>query len=158
MVAITDERISDLLLLNKQVTNRNARNVEEGKHWKRDYQVVSVDTDDDFAIFVRQHREMVDNFSVGLIWHSKTGESVTLLRCNGASHPHTNHIEGTKFGIGNYHVHMATERYLEIGKNSEHYAEVTAVYNTVNGALHHLCRECRIDGLDTKPDELDLFR
>ena len=40
-----------------------------------------------------------------------------LRRYNGKSHEHTNHIEGDTFY--DYHIHMATERYQEIGTRKD---------------------------------------
>jgi len=139
-VMLTDERIYELLKEPKWVKNPKAREVPDAKHLRRDYKVSS-ETGEEFTVFTRQHQEMLDDFSAGLIWHPTTGDSVILMRCNGSSHRHTNHLEGSEFAAGNCHVHMATER-----------------YSTLEGALHHLCKEGNIDGLDTSPELPDMFR
>jgi hypothetical protein len=156
-ISLSDERIAELVAMPKRVTNPKARQVPDAKHLKCDYKVVSVSGDDEFTIFIRQHSEMLDDFTAGLKWHSTTGEAVILMRCNGASHPHKNHVEGTRFSPGNYHIHKATERYIEKGYEPEHFAEVTNGYTTVEGALHRLCVECNISGIDTTPESLSLF-
>jgi hypothetical protein len=157
-ISLSDARIAELLAMPKRIKNRNAREVADAKHWRRDYNAVGTTVDEEFTVFTRQHREMLEDFSAGLIWHPKAGEAVILMRCNGASHRHTNHIEGSAFGAGNYHVHVATERYINSGKNPEHYAEITNGYATIEGALHHLCMECNIEGIETTPESLDMFR
>jgi hypothetical protein len=154
---LTDKRIADLLAMPKAVVNKGARETKDGPIFRTDYQVVAQIHDEAFVVFVRRHPEMADNFTAGLRWLPKSAESVILMRCNGSSHPHTNQIEQTKFEIGHCHVHVATERYITAGRHAEHYAETTADYSTVAGALHELCKRCNISGIDTTPDELDLF-
>lgn len=156
-ISLSDERIAELIAMPKRVVNPKARQVSDAKHLKCDYKVVSVPGDEEFTVFVRQHSEMLDDFTAGLKWHAATGEAVILMRCNGASHPHKNHIEGTRFSLGHYHVHKATERYIEKGYESEHFAEITNEYTSVEGALHRLCAECNISGLDTTPESFSLF-
>lgn len=156
-ISLTDEQIARLIAMPKRVTNPKARQVPDAKHFKCDYKVLGESGDDEFTIFVRQHAEMLDDFTAGLKWHAMAGDVVILMRCNGSSHPHKNHIEGTRFSPGNYHIHKATERYIEGGYDSEHFAEVTNGYTTVEGALHHLCIECNVSGLDTSPESLSLF-
>lgn len=72
-----------------------------------------------------------------------------LMRCNGSSHEHGNQLEGNKISFG-CHVHIATERYLSIGKRDEGFAEAVAGYNNVIGALRHLVGLCNIEGLDPR--------
>jgi hypothetical protein len=154
---LTDERIQALLAMPKSVTNKGAREIREGKAFRLEYSAVAREADEQFAVFVRRHVEMEDNFTAGLRWHPKSGEPVILMRCNGSSHPHRNQIENTGFSLGYCHIHVATERYVNAGMNAEHFAEITAEYRTAKGALHTLCKLCNIYGLETGPDEPDLF-
>ncbi len=154
---LTEERIQELLLMPKAVVNKGAREVKEGKAYRVEYRAVARGADEEFVVFVRRHVEMEDNFTAGIRWTPKSGEPVILMRCNGGSHPHSNQLEKTKFPVGHCHVHVATERYLAAGKSAEHFAEITTDYRTHKGALHTLCQLCNIFGLDTGPDELDLF-
>jgi 7-keto-8-aminopelargonate synthetase-like enzyme len=156
-VMLTDKRITELLAMPKAVVNKGARETKDGPVFRIDYQVVARVDDEEFSVFVRRHTVMIDNFTAGLRWLPKSAEPVILMRCNGSSHRHSNQIEGTRFEVGHCHVHVATERYITAGKNAEHYAETTSTYSTAQGALHELCRRCNISGLDTTPDELDLF-
>ena len=79
------------------------------------------------------------------------------MRCNGSNHRHSNHIEGTGFGVGSFHVHVATERYIASGRSAEHFAEVTRDFRTLAGALAVLTQRCAIAGISTEPDIPDLF-
>ncbi|WPQ37779.1 DUF6978 family protein [Achromobacter xylosoxidans] len=162
---LSDEEIDQLLSMPKVVTNPRARmkTLERQEQW--DYNVESTTTEDKFALFVRQSTRLSASFSVGLR-HLKGEDSVTLMRCNGPSHPHRNHLEDERFGP-HCHVHMATSRYLSVGKKDEGYAYITDAYTDVKGALGHLLSTCNVAGLTvaketgTPPissNQLDFFR
>jgi hypothetical protein len=156
LVTLTDAQIAELLSCPKRVENPAARQKAEGKHLRRDFRVVSDDGRHDFILFTRQSTVISDNFSAGLRWKSKTGEEVILARCNGSDHPHGNSIEREGFGAQT-HVHRATERYILAGKKAESFAQPTTAYRTLAGALHELTRLANVRGLETEPDEADLF-
>lgn len=153
---LTDEQIALLVAMPKRVDNPSARARSEGKHSRRDFRVMSADGSHEFALFTRQSLLLPQGFSAGLLWLAKSGESVMLMRCNGSDHPHTNSIERVSLEPV-CHIHQATERYLAAGKKSEGYAQPTGEYRTLDGALHHIVRQCSITGLKTEPDEPDLF-
>ena len=76
-----------------------------------------------------------------------------MRRHNGKSHEHTNQIEANTFY--DFHIHMATERYQELGMREDAYAEATDRFGDFDGALR-----CLVDdgGFDTLPDpNLRLF-
>lgn len=154
---LTEEQIALIVAMPKRVENPNTKTRIEGKHSRRDFRVFSTDGSHEFALFTRQSLLLTDGFSAGLRWLAKSGESVILMRCNGSDHPHTNSIERDKFESV-YHIHLATERYLAVGKKSEGYAQPTREYRTLDGALHHVVRLCNITGLKTGQDEQDLFK
>lgn len=66
-----------------------------------------------------------------------------LRRYNGKSHEHTNHIEGQSFY--DFHIHLATERYQEIGAREDTYAEPTDRYETFQDALRCLLADASFD-------------
>jgi hypothetical protein len=154
--ALSQAEIDELIACQKRVINPSSRPKTEGKHIRRDYQVASLDGRYEFVLFTRQSTMIAESFSAGLRWRSKTGEEVILMRCNGPDHTHGNAIERTRFELRR-HVHRATERYLAAGRKAESFAEVTDAYRTLDGALHHLLQLTSISGLNTKPDETDLF-
>lgn len=154
--ALNQAEIDALIACPKRVTNPSSRPKTEGKHIRHDYQVASLDGRHEFVLFTRQSTMIVESFSAGLRWRSKTGEEVILMRCNGADHSHRNSIERNRFELRR-HVHRATERYLAAGRKVESFAEVTDDYQTLDGALHHLLKLTSISGLNTAPDEGDLF-
>lgn len=162
---LSDEQIEQLLRMPKVVTNPRARmkTLERQEQW--DYNVESTTTDDKFAVFVRQSTRLSDSFSVGLR-HLKGEESLTLMRCNGPSHPHRNHLENERFEP-QCHVHVATSRYLAVGKKDEGYAYATDAYTNVKGALGHLLTTCNVAGIliakevdipQVHTDQLDFFK
>ena len=149
---LTDAMIIDLLSCAKRVENPKAKERIEGKHTRRDFNVVSVDEKHRFSVFTRQSSTIPDAYSAGLLWHSKTGEDVTLLRCNGSNHDHPNPLERTRIDH-RCHVHKATERYISVGKKPETFATETTEYNSLAGALHKLARLANIQGLGASPHD-----
>jgi len=156
LVTLTDVQIQDFVSCRKRVENPGSKARTEGKHVRRDFRLVSEDGRHDFVLFTRQSTVISDSFSAGLRWKSKTGEEVILMRCNGSDHPHGNAIERQEFAAQT-HIHRATERYIVAGKKVESFAQPTETYTTLSGALHELARLANIVGLETKPDEPDLF-
>ena len=65
-------------------------------------------------------------------WPFQTSRGVQC-RNNGRSHEHTNHIEGGPFC--DFHIHLATERYQEIGAREDAYAEPTDRHGTFHDAF-----------------------
>lgn len=155
-VNLTDQQIQNLIVVPKMVTNTRARERINGKVITRDYELTA-HGGLSFSVFIRSMPEMADNFSTGLVWHPPGGGHVILMRCNGPSHPHKNHLEGDGFA-NSCHVHIATQRYIAAGRDKQSYAQMTDAYWTVDGALHELVTRCSISGLETRPDEDDLFR
>ena len=127
--------------------NPNAREKIEGRHVRIDYRAVSTDGRHEFAIFTRQSTRLSTSYSAGIRWLPAGSESVTLVRCNGSSHEHTNSIEGDKISYV-CHVHVAMERYLSVNKRDEGFAEHTAAYADLSGAFLHLLELCNISGFD----------
>jgi hypothetical protein len=153
---LTDASIDALLRMPKRVENPGARAHTVGKHIRKDYRVVGEGGKQVFALFTRQSIMVSDNFSAGLRWLPKSGESVMLIRCNGPSHPHLNAIEGEKIQFI-CHVHKATERYITAGKKEESFAFTTDSFSTLAGAMDYLVKRCNIYGLVTEPDQPTLF-
>jgi hypothetical protein len=156
LVTLTDAEIEELLACPKRVENPGSRKRTEGKHIRKDFRVISEDQRHEFVLFTRQSTVISDSFSAGLRWRSKTGEEVILLRYNGSDHPHGNVIEREEFDA-QPHVHRATERYILANKKAESFAQPTGTYTTLAGALHELVRATNVKGIETKPDEGDLF-
>ncbi len=113
---LTDVRIDELIRMEKKVTNPHARQKTVGRHLRTDYRVVSRDHRHEFSLYTRQSTRLRTSYSADLRWLPGDSEGVTLMRCNGSSHEHTNAFEGDKISF-KCHVHVATERYLCANKH-----------------------------------------
>ena len=76
-----------------------------------------------------------------------------LRRYNGKSHQHTNQIEGESFY--DFHIHMATQRYQDIGEREDTYAETTNRYGNLKEAIG--CMQQDVSLIIPKNDQLDLI-
>lgn len=102
----------------------------------------------------RQNSSNPPDFSIILaVRPPRSNQFFRLRRYNGKSHEHTNHIEGESFY--DFHVHLATERYQDLGTREDAYAEPTERYSDFRGAV-----QCLIDdvNLEISPEtQSDLF-
>lgn len=158
--SITDELISELITCPKRVLNANARSKQKDGHEQYNFNAIAIDgTDREFLIYKRQNLRsgVEDDFSCGFAWIASNGELLTLKRYNGSSHAHSNIIEKEKLGYV-CHVHIATERYIKANRKPEGFAVVTNSYNSVNGAMHCLVKDCNITGITTYSDNISQIR
>ncbi len=87
-----------------------------------------------FRLILRQSRINGLDFSVILaVLVPQSTQVFRLRRYNGRSHEHTNQIEHETFY--DFHIHLATERYQELGTREDAYARPTDRYGTFRGAL-----------------------
>ena len=101
------------------------------------------DAGSEFRLILRQNQINLLNFSVILaVRVPQSNQIFRLRRYNGKSHEHTNHIEGMKFY--DFHIHVATERYQEIGTREDAYAEPTDRYGDFQGALRCLIADANL--------------
>jgi hypothetical protein len=142
VMSLTDGQINDLLKerkpLPKDFRNRlSAKPKSSRKHIEAELTVRGVD-DHKFILSIRRNTENITGFSVILQYvEERTNKHYLLIRCNGR-HEHTNQIENEK--INGFHIHMATERYLDLGNNNPGYAVLTDEYTSYSGALDTMIR------------------
>jgi hypothetical protein len=147
--AITDIDIAELIKLEKKVKNPGSRWSESRGNKQRNYNVSGGDFL--FSLYLRQNTYDEQHFSCGLSVIKPDGQKLTLLRYNGANHPHGD----IKYAC---HIHRASERAIRERKKPEWYADETNLYHTLEGALFQLCKDANISGLaNLKADEPDLF-
>jgi hypothetical protein len=154
--SLTDDKIMDLLNCPKRLINPQARIKKIDGSEQVNYKIEAQDKSGHmFEVYKRQNtREGMENdFSCGISWVSPNGETITLKRYNGSSHRHPNHLEGTKLEF-EPHIHFATEKYIQANRKPEGFAQATKRYETLEGAFHCLITDCKISGIETKPDEL----
>lgn len=103
-----------------------------------------------FVVKVRRSIEDPGSFSIILCWKQPgTTRLFRLMRCNGDNHRHKNKIEGSVFKNA-FHVHIATQRYQELGAREEEFAEL-AEYSDFTGAVETFKRLANIISDDPAP-------
>ena len=109
-------------------------------HREQELDVVGAGSNE-FQVILRQSLFNPLDFSV-ILAHKipRSNEKFRLRRYNGRSHEHTNKIEGQKFF--DFHIHMATERYQDIGAREDTYAEPTDRYSNILEAIDCLIADC----------------
>ena len=148
MTLLSDALISELLTMDKVVKNPGAKATLFKKSLRRNYTVQSSDGTHSFELYTRQNPIDPDAFSCGLTFYPRPGDKgITLTRYNGGYHVHRNPLEGDEEIRNLCHIHLATERYMELGKVDK-YAETTNRYTNLNGALTCLLADCNITGLE----------
>jgi hypothetical protein len=97
-----------------------------------------------YLLILRLSQISVFDFSVILAYQvPKTNVLFRLRRYNGKSHEHTNKLEGQTFY--DYHIHMATERYQQLGLREDSYVEPTNRYSDLDGAIQCVLADCNFD-------------
>ena len=114
---LTDEEIHSLLAMPKRIEGRDpARGFREEAFQRRcNFDLRATDSGGErFEVFVRQNTTFIENFSVGLRYH--TGDpllgTVTLARYNG---PHGEYSRGQEGHFARPHIHRVTENELKRG-------------------------------------------
>lgn len=112
-------------------------------HSESDLEVTG-DAGNTFRLILRQNKVNALDFSVIVaVRVPNTSRLFRLRRYNGKSHEHTNHIEGNTFYA--FHIHMATERYQELGTREDAYAESTDRYGDYHEALRCMLNDMNFD-------------
>ena len=116
-IIYTDSEIAELLLEGKHLpANWRTRllHLNRKRGHAEGHLEFNGDSGSEFKLIVR--RSSINYLDFPVILAVRVPQSNLLFRlrrCNGFSHPHTNHIEGNRFYT--YHIHMATERYQNSG-------------------------------------------
>ena len=151
METYSDQKIKELVEERKPLPeNWRKQFVMKPKHGHKDHHLdLTGDSGNKFSIIIRRSNENPSDFSVVLaVQDPQSGKKFKLLRYNGKTHEHTNPIEKVKFY--HFHIHFATERYQDIGKPEEFYAEPTNRYRDANSALQCLITDANFE----EPPEL----
>ena len=108
----------------------------------------------EFRIILRQSNVNQLDFSAILVVRIPGSNRLfRLRRYNGKSHQHTNQIEGNSFY--DFHIHMATQRYQDIGEREDTYAATTNRYGNLTEALG--CMQQDVSLIIPENDQLDLI-
>lgn len=149
-VAIYSQKeINDLIVCPKMISEPPKREMKLiGADWRNDMKLIASDgTLGEFSVFMRKSEDFPENFSIGLIYHSKDerGE-IGLIRCNG---PHGDY-NGGKSGDEDhphwdYHIHTASERALDAGERAEKYAVKTSEYASFEEAVQYFVKTVNLE-------------
>ena len=116
--------------------------------------ILTGDAGNEFRLILRQNQVNPIDFSVILgVQVPESNQVFRLLRYNGRSHQHTNHIEDITFY--DFHIHSATERYQEVGTREDAYAEPTDRYGDFHGAFRCMITDANLKV--PKERQIDLF-
>jgi len=129
-------------------------------HLRNGMRLKSAENKHDFSVFMRQNRDFVENFSIGLVYLPKDGTpEITLIRCNG---PHGDVVENALDPVPHrgHHIHLARAENIEAGFEPGKGATLTKDYATFEDALGFFLRKCNV--LDAEKYfanivQLDLF-
>lgn len=136
---LTDQQIQTLISLPKTIVNKEPADGYQQEQFQRRCSLELASEWDDterFSVFVRQHTEFIENFTLGLRYQTNdhSVRTITLVRYNGA------HGETSRQPDGHYaapHIHRITQAEMESGSSfpQEKYREITAKYTVFNEAL-----------------------
>lgn len=151
MAAFTQAEIDALIACSKHIAEAPKPGMRvDGSHRRNGARLTAADgTRGTFLLFVRQHVEWQENFSVGLRYEPQDGrQEITLIRCNG---PHGVYNRGNNDFDPEHphwhpHIHKATEEALDSGFAAEKNATRTSEFTSLPEAVRYIVRAV---GLDT---------
>ena len=145
-VAYLDQEIESLVQEHKPAPAdwRNRTLLRPKRGHNEQHLDLTGDAGSEFRLILRQSKINPLDFSVILgVRVPRSNRIFRLRRYNGKSHEHTNHIEDETFY--DFHIHVATERYQEIGTREDAYAEPTDRYGDFRSALRCLIADANLD-------------
>ena len=146
MVTYTDQEIESLVQERKRLPadwRRRTRMASKRGHKEQQLDVFG-NSGSEFRMILRESTINILDFSVILaVLVPQSTQVFRLRRYNGRSHEHTNHIEGESFY--DFHIHLATRRYQEVGAREDAYAQPTDRYGTFHDAFRCLLVDASFD-------------
>ena len=143
IVDLTPELIQELLNCDKRlVGDPSQKNKSNGKFTQTDYSLESVDQKFRYIVFVSQHTELVEIFSIGLVFTPDSATNIVLVRYNGNHGTHENKL--TKEIITGFHIHTISVEAISRGLKGENQASSTDKYSTPNQAIVAFCEDMHI--------------
>ncbi len=144
-MSITDSQIQELIDEPKKWKGKKAIKLKREQSHKRFDCNIETESGNLFSVFIRQRRDDLLDFSIGLTYTDKTtGEKICLFRCNGTSHEHKNHIEDNKLKPS-FHIHKATSRYIEKELKPDGWACQTDDFDDIHSALLYFSKSININ-------------
>ena len=146
VVTYTDQEIESLVQERKRLPadwRRRTRMASKRGHKEQHLDVLG-NGGTEFRMILRESTINILDFSVILaVLVPQSTQVFRLRRYNGRSHEHTNHIEGESFY--DFHIHLATRRYQEVGAREDAYAQPTDRYGTIHDAFRCLLADASFD-------------
>ena len=121
------------------------------RHKESSFELVSSDRRFIFNCYIRESIELLEDFSIGIIFRRDPAEPIILARYNGNHGEHMNLL--TKERFSGFHVHKLTMSALDAKIQPENYAELTNKYSTLREALAVFFEELKVTNyLDYFPE------
>lgn len=141
---LSNEFIKELLLCNKKIClPPSPKKKSNGQHKETGIEVESTDGKYKFSVFIREHTELLEFFSVGLTFWPDGSSSIIIARYNGNHGKHRN-ILTKEILQGGCHIHQYREDVVKAGINCDNYAELTDKYSTVSQATRVFFEDLKI--------------
>ena len=154
-VTYLDHEISQLLIERKPVPadwNSRVRLRPKRGHHERGL-TLRGEAGSEFLLILRQNKVNQLDFSIILaVRVPRSNHLFRIRRYNGKSHEHTNRIEQVTFY--DFHIHIATQRYQDLGTREDAFAEPTDRHADFHGALRCLISDSNFDVPQNKQGEL----
>ena len=142
----SDSNIGRLLMEKKPLSKdfRTKLRLRDKRGHKEQELDIQGENGNQFRLIIRQSSLNVVDFSIILAYCPLDSNQVfRLRRYNGKSHEHTNTIESDRFY--DFHIHMATERYQELGSREDAYAEPSKRFSDFHSALKCVLSDCALE-------------
>ena len=128
-------------------------------HFRKDFELTSIDGKRSFGVFIRRNKLFTENFSIGLLYFLPEGGSVQLIRMNG------NHGQVVKNVIApdphyDFHVHRITVDQMDRGLSDPEYGEKTDTYASFEQAMQYFLNVVQIKDAESHfppHDQMNLF-
>lgn len=146
MLEISDSEINNLISCPKTITTApKTTMILVYGNFRNSMDLLSVDGNHKFSVFMRKNETFEENFSIGLRYHPSDGpESLILYRCNGPHGAHRDPLDIREKHYWEYHIHMAKEIIIKKGLREEAHADITSEYSNFDDALAFFLRYCNI--------------
>lgn len=130
---IDNNFVEYLISCNKKIiSNPKPKDKPNGLHKETNIELLS-DDGLRFTVFIREHLELIENFTVGLVYHPDDDSSLIIVRYNGDHGEHRNKIDNSI--LRGYHIHKLLKEALDIGLKGENTATETKKYTSVRDAM-----------------------
>lgn len=140
---LTDEFVDSLLNCEKEIIAApKPKDKSNYGHKETAVQLRSTNNDYLFSVFVRVNIELIENFSIGLVYHRDKESNIILIRYNGDHGPHKNVL--TQEMIEGFHIHKFQIEAYEKGIRGENTAKITTTYSNLNEALLSFFRDLNV--------------